>query len=122
MRLCHIEIFNAVYTTGSVSSAAKMLNITQPTASKILKHAESQLGFLLFERIKGRLVPTEEAKVLFSETRNIYKQISSLKRTSRNLSRPEMGCIKIATVPAIGIELLPKAIIEFKKNSPRRSI
>ncbi|WP_444995956.1 LysR family transcriptional regulator [Aliikangiella sp. IMCC44359] len=116
MRLRHIEIFNAVYTTGSVSSAAKMLNITQPTASKILKHAENQLGFLLFERVKGRLLPTEEAKTLFIETRNIYKQISSLKRTSRNLARPNAGCIRIAVVAALGVELLPKAIVEFRKR------
>ena len=45
MRLRHVEIFHAVLTTGSLTGAARMLNISQPAASKVLQHAEQQLGF-----------------------------------------------------------------------------
>ena len=57
MRLRHIEVFNAVMLTGSVSAAARLINVTQPAVSRILAHAELQLGFALFHRLKGRLVP-----------------------------------------------------------------
>ena len=77
MKLRQIEIFNAVYTCGSISEAAKRLNIAQPTASKILKHAEDMLGFLLFHRVKGKLVATSEANILFKETDHIYKHVAS---------------------------------------------
>ena len=53
MRLRHIEIFHAIYTTGSITNAAKLLHVSQPSVSKVLSHAEYQLGFKLFERIKG---------------------------------------------------------------------
>ena len=34
MRLRHIEVFNAVMVTGSVSGAARLINITQPAVSR----------------------------------------------------------------------------------------
>ncbi|MBC6403821.1 MAG: LysR family transcriptional regulator [Hyphomonadaceae bacterium] len=61
MKLRHIEIFYAVYVTGSVSGAAKSLNVSQPTVSKVLKHAEIRIGFDLFHRQKGKLYPTGKA-------------------------------------------------------------
>lgn len=65
MRLKHIEVFHAVMQTGSVSAAARLLHVTQPAVSRTLQHAELQLGFPLFERVRGRLTPTNEAAALF---------------------------------------------------------
>jgi molybdenum-dependent DNA-binding transcriptional regulator ModE len=56
MNLRHIEIFHAVYVNGSVSAAARALNVSQPSVSKTLRHAESLLGFELFQRNAGRMV------------------------------------------------------------------
>lgn len=67
MRLRHIEIFEAIRRTGSLTEAAAALHISQPAASKLLAHAEAQLGFKLFERVKGRLVATREAEILAPE-------------------------------------------------------
>ena len=43
MRLRHIEVFNAVMLTGSVSGAARLMNVTQPAVSRTLQHAEIQM-------------------------------------------------------------------------------
>ena len=51
MRLRHIEVFYAVYTTGSITNAAMILYVSQPSVSKVLGHAEMQLGFQLFVRL-----------------------------------------------------------------------
>ena len=40
MRLRHIEVFNAIYLSGSISAAAQLLNVSQPSLSKTLQHAE----------------------------------------------------------------------------------
>ena len=61
MRLRHIEVFNAVMLTGSVSAAARLMNVTQPAVSRILAHAELQLGFALFQRVKGKRPPSPGA-------------------------------------------------------------
>jgi DNA-binding transcriptional LysR family regulator len=91
MRLRHIELFHAIYTTGSITNAAKMLHISQPSVSKVLTHAELQLGFHLFERIKGKLILTKKAEILFGEVDKIYQQISSIKNTTRNIKKWEFG-------------------------------
>ena len=44
MRFRQIEVFHAVYTTGSISAAARALHVSQPSVSKVLHHTQYQLG------------------------------------------------------------------------------
>ena len=117
MNLRQIEIFNAVYACGSISEAAATLHIAQPTASKILKHAEDQLGFLLFRRVRGRLVATSEANILYKETEAIYKKITRLKKTAESLKNPEEGKIRLVSVAALSIEILPRLIQQYRREN-----
>jgi len=116
MKLRQIEIFNAIFTSGTISSAARDLNVAQPTVSKILKHTEDQLGFLLFQRSRGRLVATSEANVLYKETSGIYRQINKLKNTVENLKNPEHGKFRIVSVAALGLEVLPRVIQRYREK------
>ena len=119
MRLRHIEVFHAVYNTGSITNAAEMLHVSQPAVSKVLHHAELQLGFELFHRIKGnRLVPTSDAKVLIEEVNKVYQQINSLKKVARNLRDNIRGHISIAVMPAFGLDILPRSIQRFREEFP----
>jgi DNA-binding transcriptional LysR family regulator len=65
MRLRHIEVVNAIRVTGTLKAAAALLSLTQPAVTQILQSAERQLGYALFERTRGKLVPTREAQRLF---------------------------------------------------------
>jgi DNA-binding transcriptional LysR family regulator len=118
MRLRHIEVFHAVYTSGSITGAAKLLNVSQPSVSKVLAHAEQQLGFLLFDRQKGKIVPTREADRLIVHVNEAYKNISELRRVSRNLGSAETGLVRIAMTPAFGIDLIPLAIASYLEKHP----
>jgi DNA-binding transcriptional LysR family regulator len=116
MRLRHIEIFHAIYTTGSITNAAKILHVSQPSVSKVLSHAEMQLGFDLFKRVKGRLTPTDEAEMLFDEVDKIYQQMRSIKNTAENIKKSEFGQINIAGTPALGFDVIPSAIAKYHKK------
>ena len=118
MRLRHIEVFHAIYTNGSITNAAKMLHVSQPSVSKVLSHAEMQLGFKLFERIKGRLIPTDEANMLFDEVDKIYQQMRSIKSTAENIKKAEFGNINLSVTPALGFDALPNAIAKYHKIYP----
>ena len=122
MRLRHIEIFHAIYTTGSITNAAKLLHVSQPSVSKVLAHAEMQLGFNLFERVKGRLIPTDEAEMLFDEVDRIYQQMRSIKNTAENIKKSEFGNISIALTPALGFLSAPAAIAKFHHDYPNVNI
>lgn len=118
MRLRQIEVFHAVYSSGSMTNAAAMLNVSQPSVSKVLAHAEQQLGFNLFERNKGKLVPTPEADQLFKHVTDVYHKIDRLRHVAANLRDANVGRIRIASTPAFGVELLPKAIASFRDELP----
>ncbi|MEI8631900.1 LysR family transcriptional regulator [Vibrio sp. PP-XX7] len=47
MRLRQIEVFHAILQAGTISGAARLLHVSQPNVSRILTHAEQQLGFCL---------------------------------------------------------------------------
>lgn len=118
MKLRHIEIFHAVYVTGSVSGGARALNVSQPTVSKTLKHAEDQLGFSLFDRISGRLLPSEKGTKLFAEIEPLFNQLNELTRFTDNLKTTKTGHLRFAMTPAFGLELGPIALARFSKNNP----
>lgn len=118
MRLRQIEVFHAVYNTGSVSGAARLLSVSQPSVSKVLSHAEMQLGFKLFFRIKGKLVPTFEAHSLIEDARKVYQLVSTIKKKSENLKEHTHGHIRVVCMPSLGLYLLPMAIAKFNKKFP----
>ncbi len=118
MRLRHIEIFHAVYMTGSVSGAAKSLNVSQPTVSKVLRHAEDQLGFELFYREKGRIFPTEKANLLFTQITPVYEQLNELKKYAVMLKSTNVGRLRIAMTPAFSLQAVPRALAAFNKEHP----
>ncbi|HZG32268.1 MAG TPA: LysR family transcriptional regulator, partial [Sphingopyxis sp.] len=110
MKLRQIEIFHAVYVTGSVSAAARLLNISQPSVTKILRYAESSLGLSLFERTKGRLVPTEDAHELFVEVEEVQKRVEQLRRASRNLRFGQGRTLRVSVLPSLGLGAIPEAV------------
>jgi len=118
MRLRHIEVFHAVYTSGSITGAARLLNVSQPSISKVLAHAEQQLGFALFERHKGRIVPTREADRLIENVNDVYRDINELRRVSKNLGSAETGVVRFAMTPALGIDVVPAAIASYLELHP----
>jgi DNA-binding transcriptional LysR family regulator len=116
MNLRHIEVFHAVYVNGSVSAAARMLNVSQPSVSKVLRHAESLIGFPLFHRTAGRLVPTEDAHALFGEVAEIQARVHALREASRNLKRGAGGLLKVSALPSITLDALPAAVAQFLRT------
>ena len=114
MRLRQIEVFHAVYTSGSMTSAAAMLNVSQPSVSKVLAHAEQQLGYRLFDRVKGKLVPTPEAHQLIKHVAAVYRDVDRLRHVADNLKLASAGRIRIASTPAFGLEVVPSAVASFQ--------
>ena len=119
MRLRHIEVFNAVMLTGSVSGAARLINVTQPAVSRSLQHAELQLGFALFQRSKGRLLPTPEALSLYPHIERLFAQLDDVQRLAVNLKAGDSAKeLRVLTVLALSYEILPHAIKLFRVKHP----
>ena len=118
MRLRQIEVFHAVYTTGSISAAARSLHVSQPSVSKVLHHTQSQLGLKLFALVRGRLVATDEAHALFIEVNEIFERLGSLQKTIANIKNIGGGHIRLGVVPSLGLNVAPLAVARFREMHP----
>jgi DNA-binding transcriptional LysR family regulator len=105
-----IEVFRAVMIAKTVSGAAELLNVSQPGLSRMLKHTEDKLGFALFDRSSGRLVPTKEANGLFKEVELIYKKIEGLEFQIKKLERGEDTVFQLGSSPSLGRYIIPKVL------------
>jgi DNA-binding transcriptional LysR family regulator len=114
LNLRQIEIFRAVMITGSISGASELLFVSQPAVSRLLSHTEQRVGFALFERIKGRLYATPEAKKLFHEVENVYQAVQRVNELATDLSESRSGVLNIVSSQSIGQMLIPEAIARFR--------
>jgi DNA-binding transcriptional LysR family regulator len=117
MKLRHIEVINAVLQTGSLSAAARLLNISQPSATKHLQHAEQTIGYALFQRHAGRLHPTQELLQLAPSIRHAYAGFDDVKRTAVNLRSSPQARLRVGTVPAL-TNVLPAAYQTLRAQHP----
>ena len=118
MRLRHIEVFHAIMQAGSISGAAQLLHISQPAVTKLLQHAEAQLGVLLFDRSKGKFVPTPEAQRLFVEVDRLQGDLLAVRRLAASLKTGQTQTIRLAATPALGLTVVPAAMARWQQATP----
>jgi DNA-binding transcriptional LysR family regulator len=118
MKLRQIEVFRAIMKTGSISGASGLLHVSQSAISQVLLHTEHQLRFPLFNRVKGRLQETREARVLFGEIEHVYEGIQRVKEVAESLRRTHTGVLQILASPGAGNSLLPDAMRQFRVRHP----
>lgn len=104
--------------TGGVTGAAATLHTSQPTVSRELARLEQLLGFALFDRVRGRLQPTERAHVLFDEVQRSYVGLERILSTASSLGHFDQGQLSIVCVLAFSHELLPAACRRFLAAHP----
>ena len=76
--------FKAVYKTGTLTSAAEVLFISQPGVSLHLSSLENYVGYKLFDRTGRKMVPTEKGKVLYNF---IIEALTKLEEAEKNFQR-----------------------------------
>ncbi|SDQ88213.1 transcriptional regulator, LysR family [Pseudomonas sp. UC 17F4] len=119
MRLRHIEVFQAIRQTGSISGAAQLLHVTQPAVSKILQHAEAQLGFPLFLRVRGKLQITPEALALEREVDKVSDSVEGVRRLAASLRRQPGMRLRIGATPALALALFAPVIRQWAERHPQ---
>ncbi len=118
MNLRQLEVFYAIMKAGSVTAAARGLNVSQPAISAVLKHTEQQLGMKLFERRAGRLYATPEATSIMADVDEIFGRLHTLNRTVQEIRDGVSGRLVISTSPTLVNSYLPRAIGMFRRSSP----
>jgi DNA-binding transcriptional LysR family regulator len=113
-----IEVFQAVMEAGSVTAAAERLRITQPAASKLIMALERSTRLPLFRRHKRRLVPTQEAQLLYEEIERVFLGVERIRRYAIDLREIRTGRAHIACLPGLGLSLVPMIVAQMATEAP----
>ena len=110
----HVEVFRAVLASGSATGAAQLLHTSQPTISRELARFEHLTQLSLFKRAGGRLVPTEQARMLGEEIEHAYIGLERIASATDAIRHFSEGQLSIACLPALSHALLPRACRDFR--------
>jgi len=101
---------------GTISGAAQVLHISQPAVTKVLQHAELQLGMSLFERVRGKLIPKPEAHRLFVETEKLNRDLQGIRRLAASLKNRAEETVRLVATPTIAVSVLPAALTVWRRD------
>jgi DNA-binding transcriptional LysR family regulator len=118
LTLRQIEVIRAIMVTGTVGGAARLLNVSSPGVSRVMKHAESLLGIKLFSRKGGRFEPTQEAQDIFNLVNGVYDKVEDLHFVIRRLKRGMDAELRVGSVPSISNVMVPRAIADVRRKFP----
>lgn len=118
LKLRQIEVISAIFRTGSITEAARELNVSQPAISKTLKQAEKELGINLFTRSRSGISLTPEAELLQASIQGIDSALNQFNDTALDVTNSRTGHLKLIAPPAIGNGVVPQALEVFRKEFP----
>lgn len=122
MNFRQVEAFRAVMVTGSASRAAELLQLTQPAVSRSVLELEKSIGFSLFNRIRGRLVPTAEGHFFFRDVETSFQGLDLLRISAARIRDFGTGDIRLASLAAMGSTLVPQSLRLFRQRHPGTAI
>jgi DNA-binding transcriptional LysR family regulator len=118
MNFRQIEAFRAVIISGTASRAAELMGVTQPAVSRLIGELEATVGFPLFDRVKGRLVPTPEAEIFYRDVETSFRGLDRLRSTAARIRDFGSGHIRVASLAAAGSTIVPRAVRKFREAFP----
>jgi DNA-binding transcriptional LysR family regulator len=122
LRFRQLQAFHAIIETGTVTGAANQLGISQPGISNLLYQLERQTRLKLFQRVKGRLIATPEANVLFQEIDTVVRGLDHVNQAVMDLQNKQIGQLQVVTQHSISFGMMPQLIARFAKDRPDMSI
>jgi len=111
--------FHAIVRLGSVTGAAREMGLAQPTASRLLSQLEEDVGFELFHRDRGRLIPSPDGLLLFEEVDRALDNVDRVYDLVRDISDYRVGQLKLVAPPSFTEGVLPDIAALFIAKFPQ---
>jgi len=118
MNLRQLEAFRATIRCGSITEAANMMHISQPSVSRLIADLERAAGFPLFARVGRGLTPTVEGQQFYKGVEGMFVGIDRLKDLAKSIRTAQGGTISISTIQSIASIELPAAVGRVYRENP----
>ena len=108
-----------VLREGSLSGAARVLGLTQPTVGRHIAALEAALGQVLFTRSPTGLLPTEAARALRGHAEQMETAAAALQRAASSRGGAEAGgTVRVTASEVVGIEVLTPIFAALRERHP----
>ena len=122
MNLKRLQGFRAVIEAGSVTNAARRLNITQPALSRLIRDLEQELGIALFARQHQRLVLTVEGRMFFREAERALAAVDQIVDIARDIRTLKGAHLRVVASMMTAFGIMPAAVKAFARIHPQARI
>ena len=114
----HLKAFLAVAETGSVTRAAERLALTQSGVSRKIAGLEDDIGFRLFDRVRGRVALNRHGHAFAALARKAVELLDDLPRVARSITTGTYDRVRIVATSSIMHGLLPGALAAYIDDRP----
>nr|WP_225737325.1 LysR family transcriptional regulator [Dyella acidiphila] len=108
-----------VLDQGSISAAARSLNLSVAVASQRLKRLEHDLGVRLLHRTTRRLHPTPEGLALAEQGRPLVEDLEALTSGLRQGAKDVVGTLRLTASASFGRQYVSPLLAAFMERYPR---
>jgi DNA-binding transcriptional LysR family regulator len=113
-----MQFFSALVRCGSLSSAARELEVTTPAVSKRLAQMEARLGVRLLARTTRRISLTAEGEVYLENARRILADIDDMESAVAGALSAPKGLLRVNTTLGFGRSHIAPLISQFARAHP----
>jgi len=114
--------FGAVVEHGSLSGAARALNLSQPTLGRHIEALEAALGSVLFERTLTGLKPTETALRLYEPVEVARNALAEAAMRAEGATSALSGSVRITSSTVMCHYVLPELLYDLRQAFPQVAI
>ncbi len=108
----------ATVEEGSLSAAARVLNLTQPTLGRQVAALEEELGIVLFERSGRQLLPTPAAREIADHVRRMGEAATAISLAATGQSQSVEGIVRVSATEMYGAKVMPSFVAALRKSHP----
>ncbi|MEE4255471.1 MAG: LysR substrate-binding domain-containing protein [Bacteroidales bacterium] len=116
--LIQLEYITALDTYRHFATAAEKCFVTQPTLSMQVRKLEDDLGFIVFDRSRQPVIPTEQGRYIIEQARIVLQEASRIETIASEIKQQVSGELRIGLIPTISPFLLPLFAGRFKRAHP----
>jgi len=119
MDLTHLRYFRTIAECGTMTAAARVLKVSQPTITVAVKNLEEELKTTLLQRNRNGVTLTDTGKELLRSAHQVFETLERAERSILGLETEEAGRFVIGCHESLGAYFLPDFMIGFLGDAPR---
>jgi DNA-binding transcriptional LysR family regulator len=119
MELRHLRYFVSVGEEQHFGRAAARLHIAQPALSRQIQNLETEIGFLLFDRLPRGVRLSAAGELFLNDTRRILQDVDEAKRRAERIALGKAGTLRIGIAMALSWHgMVVESFREFRRRQP----